>query len=643
MSRVRPGKTPASRPVLRPQHNCLLPIVTYWCLIACGLVCDPSVTVAQRPRDAVLIFPPLPDDRNADSGYVVELALELREGLNRWRRHAVRMIRFCGNDHFCDELPSDRSTLEMARMLQADFYVNGRFRRNSGKPLVDLRVMDTARQGGIPHYTASLTVPGEPAMSPKDFARIISGVLKDTLGAAMQAGGDARDCWAEVRDRKYDQARDRAERAFRRFSNHPSAAMCLSYVYLALERPDSLVLALERAVAGDSMLVQAWRSLGQEYLRLGDTTRAVNARSREVRADPGDVKRRLLVAQLIDGLGYHETAVELLSGGTRHATSALEFVSLQARMCLQYEMWECALDALTEQYRLDSSLAGDTTFYFQVIGVAQTLSATAAVARWTEEAVTQVDSVVNEAWQRAESHRRSAERAEEVLESLRMARAAVLGEVGESDSALAIYRAISSADPENIRARVAAAKLLTRQGLLALKPTVPLDTQALVAADSLLASAAEQSDDDQVHQTVALLYLEVGTRLVQDRMAPGIAVEWLQKALRFAPDSALRAHGSALSGLAFFYLVEDADARVRVEQTCDLVQHEAELIAQGKAAFGEAQGESLLSVYSPACGPTSSWSQLIDAHCAVMRRRTDGPHSRLPIRRGRGLTRTPQP
>ncbi len=591
MRRTRPGMHGASMQVPSPRRNHLFPIIISWYLIVCGMVGDPSIAVAQRPRDVVLIFPPIPDDRSADSAYVVAFAAELRNSLYRWRQHAVRTIRFCRESVLCDELPPSRPELETARMLQADFYVIGKFRRDTVEPGVDLRVMETARQGGIPHYTASINVQTESDMPPKDFARVISGLLKDTLQAATRAARDARDCWAKVRDRNYDDARARAERAFTRFPNHASAAMCVSYVHEAVNQPDSVIWALERAVAGDSMLVHAWGGLALEYLRRGDTTRAVNARIQEVQADPDDVRRRLRVAQVVNRLGHHGAAVELVRGGVDDANNALEFHALLARMCVQYEMWECALESLTEQYALDSSLAGDTTFYFQVIGVAQSLIDTAAVAHWTREAVTRVDSVVRDAWERAERQRRSAERAEEVLQSLRMARANALGQAGERDSALAIYRAISMADPENIRARIAAARLLTRDDFLVLEPTVYLDTQALRTADSLLTTAAEKSVDDRVQQTVAILYLEVGTRLVQDRVAPAVALEWLEKALHYAPNGALHDRGRALSGLAIFYLVEDLDTRLRVEQTCELVGHEAELIARGIAVFQEAQDE----------------------------------------------------
>ncbi len=557
-------------------------------------VCSWAATApayAQRPRDAVLIFPTIPEDRTADSTYVVELAAEMRDGLKRWRSHAVRMIFFCLEADFCDELPTARSAFETARLLRADVYVTGEFRRASPAPEVTLRILETARRGGVPHFTTSVTVRSDTALAAADFAKLVRDVLKDTLVTVMRASRQASECWERVRDRKYDDARERAERAFRDFPNHPSAARCLSYVYLAKQDSDSLLWALQRAVAGDPTMADAWEELGLEYARRGDALRAVQARIEEVRADPDNAPRRMKVARLLDRMGEETAAVAMVREGAVRAGGDLEFRHLMARMCYDYRMWRCALESLAELYPLDSTLVGDTTFYFRIIAVAQTLGDTAAVDRWTAEGVNHVQLVADDAWARAEQTRREAERTEGLLHSLRMARASLLADVGERDSAIAIYRGIASADPENARAPIAAAQVLTRDRFLVLNPAVPLDSSALRTADSLLASAVQRSDDEQVHRSVALLYFEVGARLVQNRVAPTIALNWLAKSLEHEPDSTMRHRAAAMSGVAYFYLVEDMDAQVREVQTCELVEYEADLVAEGLTRMPDVRQE----------------------------------------------------
>ncbi len=588
-------------------------VLAWLAVAACGAWVGAPTAHAQRPREVVLIFPPIPEDRAADSTYVLELAAEVRQSLRRWRRHAVRMIQFCFEADFCEELPTDREAFYSARLLRADLYVVGEFRRASPVPQVALRIMETARQGGIPHFTTSFTVGADTALAAKDFAKLVRDALKDTLQTAMRASRYARECWDNVRELKYEAARERAARAFRDYPNHASAARCLSYVYLALKNSDSLIIALERAVLGDSTMADAWEDLGLEYMRRGDTLQAVDARIREVRADPDNAPRRMKIARLFDTMRQFDAAVTIVREGAERAGGDLEFRHLLARMCFEYRMWPCALDALSQLYELDSALVGDTTFYLRVISVAQYLSDTTAVDRWTGEAVRQVRRVADEAWERAEQARRDAEQIDEVLRSLRMARAEVLANLGQRDSALGIYRDISADDPANIRAFIAAAQLITQDRFLVLDSTVPLDTMVLISADSLLTAAGERSQDPQVRQSVALIYLEVGTRLVQRRVAPTLALDWLEKAMRYDPDSTLQRRARAMSGLALFFLVEDADVEVRAGETCDLVDREAALLARGLTTMDAMESE--LPELAEQIGNTfEAYGQLITAY-----------------------------
>ena len=172
-------------------------------------------------------------------------------------------------------------------------------------------------------------------------------------------------------ERKYDDGKNNATGALRRFPNHLSAASCLAYIYGAQSNPDSLLWALERAAIGDSAITQVWAQLGDIYLGAGDTTRAVGARILEVETDPADVQRRMRVVRSMDDLGKREVAVSLMEAGVAQFGEDLEFRRVLVRMCLQYEMWECALENLGALYALDPGLAGDTAFLFQMIGLAQ--------------------------------------------------------------------------------------------------------------------------------------------------------------------------------------------------------------------------------------------------------------------------------
>jgi tetratricopeptide (TPR) repeat protein len=555
----------------------------------------PVRAARERPKEGLLFLVPIPDNRAADSAYSVDISIHVRERFSRWHRHEAMLIRYCESTDSCGEFVPDTSAHHYARSVGADFYVFGRFFRGPA-PAVDLRVFETGRRGGIRHQAARIRLQAESDMPAQAFAGLINRVLDDSLGNAIAAARDARDCWSDVVDREYESAKANAAGALRRFSNHASAASCLAYIYGATGQPDSLVWALERAAAGDSSLTHVWERLGEQYLLRGDTTRAVQAGLLEVKTDPNDVQRRVRIAALMDELGERDAALELLSTGIGQMGENLDLRRLVVRMCIQYELWECAQENMGVLYALDSSLVGDTTFYFQMIGLAQARAEPEVAIRWTDEAVKQVDSLVGVAWLKVEEQRRAARRMEQIFSSLRMAHAATLRDLGRRDSALSVYRGIMQDDSLNVRSGLAAARLLIDDMEFGSGPISPSDSARLSATATLLEAVAARSDDPDVLLTVGLTYYDVGTRLVRNREAASVAVEWFDLALQYDPDSTYAPRANAMLAIALAYLVEDTDIRIREAPSCELIDQESELVDRGLQAVSAAGGEYLETV-----------------------------------------------
>jgi len=544
----------------------------------------------ERPLEALLFLVPVPEIREVDSAYSVELATHIRERFGRWHRHEAMLIEFCEATESCGALVPDTSAYYYARSVGADFYVFGSFSRTPN-PRVQLQVYETGRRGGIRHRLAAIDVQAESDVAAQSLAGMVNGILGDTLGQGIAAARDARDCWAKVVDRDYESATSDAMNSLERFPNHPSAASCLAYIYGATGKRDSVVWALEKAAAGDPNLTHVWERLGEEYLSVGDTARAVDARLKEVNSDPDDMQRRVRIARLMDELGRRGPAFDLLSEGVERAGNNIELRRLLVRMCMQYEMWECAIQNMGALYTLDSTLVGDTTFYFQMIGLAQTVADPDVAIWWTEEAIGQVDSLVGVAWAKVEEQRRAAERVEDVWYSLRLSHAGTLRDLGRRDSARVVYEGILEDDPWNPRAALAMARMLTEGREFGPGRLTPGDSQVLAAADSLLSGVALYSDVPAVLQTVGISYFDVGSRLLRNRSAADLAVDWLEQALQHDPDSTLATRGNAMLAVALAYLVEDADMRLRAEPSCALVEAEAELISRGLAAVDGAGPE----------------------------------------------------
>ncbi len=549
----------------------------------------------ERPLEALLFMVPVPEERDADSAYAVELATHMRERFGRWHRHEATLIEFCEATESCGALVPDTSAYYYARSVGADFYVFGSISRTPF-PRVQLQIYETGRRGGIRHRLATIDVRAESDVAAQSLAGMVNGILGDTLGQGIAAARDARDCWTKVVDRDYVSATSDAMHSLERFPNHPSAASCLAYIYGATGKRDSVRWALEKAAAGDASLTHVWERLGEEYLGVGDTARAVDARLREVSTDPDDMQRRVRIARLMDELGRRGAAFDLLSEGVERAGNNIELRRLLVRMCMQYEMWECAIQNMGALYALDSTLVGDTTFYFQMIGLAQAVADPDVAIWWTEEAVGQLDSLVGVAWAKVEEQRRAAERVEDVWYSLRLSHAGTLRDIGRKDSARVVYEGILEDDPWNPRAALAMARMLTDGRGFGPGDLSPADSQVLRAADSLLDGVAQHSDVAAVLQTVGISYFDVGSRLLRNRGAADLAVYWLERALQHDPDSTLAARGNAMLAVALAYLVDDADLQLRAAPSCELVDVEAGLIDRGLAAVEGAGPEFVETV-----------------------------------------------
>jgi hypothetical protein len=556
-------------------------------LICCALAAAPSAAAATQEGYLLIGTPGVEDP--ADSAYALAFAKELRNRF-RWAgdyvvvRTNVMCERLQMSDFSCDELMSHLETEQLASATGAQAFVVGHLARDTGVVL-DLRLHDRRRTG----FSGRVTV-RVPAGSPPP-------ALVEAVVQAMQhevvAARSARYCY-DYRDRgEYEYAKTAADGAFAVNPRHPSAALCLASVYeLTGAPPDSLIAAYATAVAGDSLQLRAQDRLAQLYLDRGDSAAALGILTAKLRREPGNQALRKLVAAGWISAGHADSAMALLTMDGVGDESDVGLVRLVAATCAANELWSCHFDALGRLYALDSSLVGDTAYYYRIIAAAQEAGDGQAVLTWTTEAVRQTQAVVAaaaEASRQAEARLRDVER---TLRALHVARAAALAQVGLRDSALAAYAHLRDTDPTDPRPVLAAAHLLVDEAYLRIDSAAALDTAALRRADSLLAAVATPQASDDVRQTAAAIYFGTASRLVRAHQAPRLAADWLEKALAHDVGERVRETAHSLLGLALFYVVQELDAAIREEQTCDLVSHEEQVIARaheataiGRAAF----------------------------------------------------------
>lgn len=548
-------------------------MATGWTVVA-----TPLAAQRRQPQNLkrILVLPPTPIDL-ADSIYVLQLAFELRERLTGRVRGMMNVIptdRLCealeASGFPCTFIPDKNSAGQLAQFLRADAYGVATFRRNS-EPRLTMRLVDLNRSG----VSGWVTAVGEVGQDAEDFAKVVVDSLRNQIDVAE----DARDCNARRDRNDFKGARDRADRVFEEYPNHPSAAQCLAYVFEASSAPvDSIIWALERVVAGDSLLARQWERLAQSYLTQGDTLAAIRAFDSQLRADPVNGVLRLSVNRMWLETQNIDRAVEVLDEGLAMNPGNLEFLRARARTCFTGERWPCAVESLGRTYEFDQTLVGDSSFYRDILGAAELANDTLARLRWTEEAVTQLpNSLVF--WAQ---------------------RAAVLVEVGDNDAALLAYRRIAELDPSDNRALLGVASVLI--GGIDLDSATPLDTLALFEADSLMSIVAAR--DSSMHRSLVAFYYTTPSQMLQARppKRPDIAIEWLEKAIQYDTDGRQLMASNFFYGLAVYLHLAEFFSVMRDSESCELAQEYEELARLGHerltagASLAQSTADGLLPV-----------------------------------------------
>lgn len=527
----------------------------------------------QGPLERVLFLvpgTPSPESR----GFAAAVAEEVRNRMTSKFRNDIVTV---SNEQVCTVLmesaysctavlgPADSDRL--ARALRADAYIVGSIWSEDTGLMGRFRLVDIGRSG----LSGWMVVDGAGDQEPRDFARTIVDSLENQVRAAERA----RQC-SDERDRgDYDDALDRAARVFRDYPNHPSAAMCAEVASEALEQPaDSQVAYLRRAVAGDSLLARAWERLGLLYQLRGDSTAALDAFVNQSRADVGNRQLRVGVIAGAITMREYDTARELADEWLEETARDVEVLQLQARACVEGGLWDCAMDALTQQYEADSSLHAQEVFYQQVLGAAQALGDVHAELEWSGRAVANLpESTV--LWRaHATVLGAAAEDTIFVEEPLRLQLA---------DSTIVVYEHMLTMDSTDVRSAVAAATFLLDR--VVVDTAIPLDTARLFRGFEFLDHATRVSADTAVLMNAAVKYYQMGSALIQTRRQIAYAVDLLDKAIRYDVLQRLTVQSNFFLGLGLMFRIFEFDPQVTESESCDLVDQEADMIARGQAAL----------------------------------------------------------
>jgi len=585
-----------------------------WALGVLGAAVPAGAQVNRPPvqTERVLVLAPLPADP-ADSAYAVAFGDEFRSRLEGKTRRELNVITkdkigeaLEASGFSRDALLDDNAANQLARFLQSDAYVIGRLATNPS-PRVDIHFVDIRRSGlaGWVHASAPKGTP----------AKTLAGVAADSAESQTRAAASTRECLDRRDRRDFNGAKERARRAFDFVPNHTAAAMCLAVVFEAMQAPpDSEIPVLEKAVKGDSLNTRTWEMLGRQYQAKAthqDSLKAADAFLHQLQADPSDAKLRTGVAALLITLKEYQRSRDVLNAGLKENPNDLQTLQLKARACEDgagnYErradslatahadsaalapvraqatdMWGCLVNALDAQYALDSTMAGKLDFYGKIFSAAQRSADTAAMLKWSGEAVKRLPNDV----------------------TMLRARLAAVNAAHMTDSALAINRRIAALDKTDIRPLLGMVQAY--QDAAKIDSAAPLDADALnrVGArvdslirrraapaakrdslmqvfrkqeydrvletqlkpvDSLLqqvirlkSTPAGQPADTTVWLNVALMYFKPATEMVQKRVALPLAMDWLEKSEKYDVRKQLTTQSEFFIGLAYTFNLSNA-------------------------------------------------------------------------------------
>lgn len=532
---------------------------------------EAQVGRAPVQTERVLVVAPLPADPG-DSAYAVTFGDELRKELEGKSRRQLTVVTkdkigeaLEASGFSRDALLDDNAASQLARFLQADAYLVGRIEVNP-IPKADVHLIELRRSG----LSGWIHVRGPAGVT----AQQLADLADDSLEAHVRAAEATREC-LERRDRRdFRGAKERARRAFGFVPNHPQAAMCLAFV-LEVENapPDSMIPVLEMAVKGDSLSTRSWEMLGRQYQLRNtheDSLKAAGAFLKQLQADPSDAKLRTGIAALLITLKEYGRSRDVLDEGLKLNPGDLAALQLKGRACEEGAgtterradslgaargdsariaalrsqtagFWGCLADALSAQYQLDTTLIGNGDFYGKVFGASQQANDTAAMLKWSGEAVRRLPNEVN-MWR---------------------ARVAALNTAGLADSALAAHRRIAELDRTDIRPLLGMAQIYSDR--VKIDSTVPLDTATLARVDSLLrrvaamkSNGAGQPTDTNVWMNVAVMYFRPGTQMIQARVRPDVAITWVENAKKYDVRKQISTQADFFLGLAYMFTLSTA-------------------------------------------------------------------------------------
>lgn len=398
---------------------------------------------APQPTEKLLILPLLaaPAD-SAASIATMDAARAKLISIARYKVNVIPKTKLCEvlsqSGFGCDVLITPQQAEQLSKALGIPNYTGGWLTRSGNLYVAKVHVVS-----GASGFSSTFTINGgaTPAALGEQIAVRLANIVK--------ASESARNCNEQRSRNALDHALVEARRAFTVEPNLAAAWICIATVEELRKQQDSMIVAYQNALKGDSANTEAWGRLAQTLMQKGDTAGAIRVFTQMLAQNPSDKNLRLALAnqqlqrkQYVDALQLVDDGLKLTPGEPQLSETrkriALDGAANANDPAVKKTMSEELLAIMRQEVAADTAKLADTNNLKLAIGTAQTASDTAQLLWWTHAAVRRYPTSVT------------------FIKQL----AGAFLFAGQTDSAMGVYRQVLAANPNDVQTSLLVAKTM---------------------------------------------------------------------------------------------------------------------------------------------------------------------------------------
>ncbi|HEX5388095.1 MAG TPA: hypothetical protein VFW66_15450 [Gemmatimonadales bacterium] len=450
---------------------------------------------------------------------------------------------------------SPSQAITLAKSVQARMLVSGTMNRlNNGQYAVQ------ARFAGPSDEVGSVVNGQQGRASLVEFGDRVAQQLQP----AYKAYDNAKNCMTQQESRP-DKAAEAANKALRDDPRNGLAEFCLALIAQKKSDRKEALRRFQAAAKDDPTSLAAWQNLAGIYQAQNDTAGVLASLRELLRIAPTNQKLRETAFRYFLQANKFDIAKEIADSGIKDDPYNADFYDLKSNACAFLEDYRCAVEALKQEFRVDSAKA-DTLFYAKILAFSeQQLSDT------TKNRATAADTAEFVRWAKAGSARFP----KNVTLLQELGKAYVM--TGQADSSVAVTQRLLQANPNDVTPALATAQTLIANNRQ--KDALPLIQVAITKGDA------------QAKEAAAGMLYQAAVPLVQ---GPGqdyaAAADLLRATVAAAnPQGQVYPAANFLLGVATLLQVPQVDPQAEKQKSCDLAHKESDLLNESEQALTAGQ------------------------------------------------------